>query len=463
MPCSVNRCLIVFLCLYCTVAQSQSPYSGGATTVFDTSVSAYMKPAKNLSFYNKQSFFIGNAFFRNPWVVAPSSIRARDGLGPLFNTNTCESCHVKDGRGLPHAGNKALVAMLVRLSVNSEMSDELDTQLSRHGFITEPVYGNQIQPLSIPGVPAEAKVTLKWHQIIFKFPDGSSVQLRKPQIELSQLAYGELHEQVALSARTAPAMIGLGLLEAIPEATLNKLSEIQLQSNNGVTGTLNKVWDQRVHKTVPGRFGWKASMPNVKQQVASAFSADIGVTSSLFPETVCTEHQAKCLSAPSGGKPELDDEFLDFVTSYSKTLAVPARRNIRDKRVMFGEQYFREAGCNQCHVETLKTGKSKNFPELSFQEIHPYTDLLLHDMGEGLADQSREFLATGAEWRTAPLWGIGLMKTVNGHTNLLHDGRARNIEEAILWHQGEAKTARDNYANMPKEKRLMLVKFIESL
>jgi CxxC motif-containing protein (DUF1111 family) len=445
------------------MSQSQSPYSGGATTVFDTSADAYTKPAKNLSFYKRQSFFIGNSFFRNPWVIAPSSTRARDGLGPLFNTNTCESCHVRDGRGVPHVGNKPLIAMLIRLSVNSEMSSELDDNLIRHGFIADSVYGNQIQHQSIPGVPAEAIVTLEWGEKIFKFPDGHTVKLRNPQITLKQLAYGELNEKVALSARTAPPMMGLGLLEAIPESTLKHISEIQLQGDNGVSGKLNKVWDRRLQKTVVGRFGWKASMPTVEQQVASAFSADIGITSSIFPETLCTSQQTKCLSAPSGGTPELDDEFLDFITSYSKTLAVPARRNIRDKRVNFGEQYFREIGCDQCHVETLKTGGNKNFPELSFQEIHPYTDLLLHDMGEELADHSREFLATGAEWRTPPLWGIGLMKTVNGHTNLLHDGRARNIEEAILWHQGEAKIARDNYASMSSEKRQMLIKFIESL
>jgi CxxC motif-containing protein (DUF1111 family) len=449
--------------LYCTVAQSQAPYSGGSTTIFNTSVKAYSLPAKNLSYLKRQEFFIGKSFFRNSWLIAPSSTRARDGLGPLFNTNTCHSCHVNDGRGLPYVGDKPMNPMLVRLSVNSDSGGEDDPHLTRHGFISEPSYGSQIQNRAIPGVPAEANVKLKWSEEKFDFPDGTSVLLRKPQIILSKLAYGELHENVALSARIAPAMIGLGLLEAIPESTLREIADNQNRKDNGVSGKLNMVWDQRLQKTVPGRFGWKAAMPSVEQQVASAFLSDLGITSRMFPETVCTKKQAKCLSAPSGGNPELADEFLDFITSYSKTLAVPARRNIWDKHVVLGEQYFRDAGCNQCHVETIKTGTDKNFPELSLQEIHPYTDLLLHDMGEGLADYARKFLAAGVEWRTPPLWGIGLLKTVNGHTDLLHDGRARNIEEAILWHQGEAEASRDHYVDMPVEQRQQLVKFINSL
>jgi len=395
-------------------------------------------------------------------VIAPSSTTARDGLGPLFNTNTCQSCHVKDGRGEPYVGNEPMVALLVRLSVNSHSSVD-NSHFIKHGLIAEPTYGGQIQPRSIPGVPAEAKVTLQWSEVEFEFPDGTSVQLQKPQVILSQLAYGELHEEAVLSARTAPAMIGLGLLEAIPESTLKSTAESQRQKDNGVSGKLNMVWDQRQQKTVVGRFGWKAAMPNVKQQVAAAFSGDIGITSKIFPEPLCTKVQKECLSAPSGGNPELDDEFLDFVTFYSKTLAVPARRNINNQQVIMGEQYFRDIGCNQCHRESITTGIDKNFPELSMQEIHPYTDLLLHDMGEGLADHSREFLATATEWRTPPLWGIGLLETVNGHTKLLHDGRARNIEEAILWHQGEALSARDAYANLSYEKRQSLLKFINSL
>ena len=456
------RYLGFILYFYCSIASAKPPYSGGGTTVFNTGVNAYSKPANNLSYSKRNKFIIGNKFFRDTWLIAPSSTRARDGLGPLFNSNTCESCHVNDGRGLPYVGNKPMVAMLIKLSV-SDFSGADDSYLIKHGSTDDPVYGDQIQPRSIHGVPAEVKVTLEWSETRFEFPDGTSVQLRKPRVMLSQLAYGELHENSVLSARAAPAMIGLGLLEAIPESTLKDISSRQLQSENGVSGKLNMVWDHHLQKTVPGRFGWKAAMPNVRQQVAAAFSRDIGITSRIFPKSSCTKRQAKCLSAPSGGKPELDNSFLDFVTSYSKTLAVPARRDVNNQQVKRGEQIFRDIACNECHVDTFKTGVDRKFPELSGQEIHPYTDLLLHDMGEGLADEGREFLATGAEWRTPPLWGIGLLKIVNKHTNLLHDGRARNVEEAILWHQGEALASRDAYVNLPIKERQRLIRFINSL
>lgn len=453
----------LFLVLYCSIASSKPPYSGGDTTVFNESVNAFSQPAKNLPYSRRDGFFIGNAFFKNPWVIAPSSTSARDGLGPLFNTNTCQSCHVKDGRGLPYIGNAPNPALLIRLSVNSDITKDRDTYLIQHGLIPDPVYGGQIQPQSIPGVPVEAKVTIDWQTSEFEFPDGSVVQLKKPNVVVSKLAYGDLHESTVLSIRTAPVMIGLGLLEAIPESTLKKIADSQHQNSNGVSGKLNMVWHQRMQKTVVGRFGWKAAMPDVEQQVASAFSGDIGITSTIFPKSSCTKKQSKCLSAPSGGNPELSDDFLEFVTFYSKTLAVPARRKINDQTVIEGEQLFREIGCNSCHVETLITGTDKNFPELSNQEIHPYTDLLLHDMGEGLADEGREYLATAGEWRTPPLWGIGLIQKVNGHTKLLHDGRAHNTEEAILWHQGEALNSRDAYANLPKNDREKLLKFVNSL
>ena len=223
------------------------------------------------------------------------------------------------------------------------------------------------------------------------------------------------------------------------------------------------VWDVELQATVPGRFGWKAGQPTVKQQVASAFAGDMGITSSLFPEQPCTNKQTKCISAPSGGNPEVSNEFLDFVTFYSKTLAVPARRNTDDEEAKQGEKLFQQVGCNSCHIETLYTGVDKDFPELSTQKIHPYTDLLLHDMGAGLADKFGEFEAEGSEWRTPPLWGIGLIRTVNGHTNLLHDGRARNIEEAILWHGGEAELSRTRYISLSKIQREQLLKFLNSL
>ncbi|MDW3096444.1 MAG: di-heme oxidoredictase family protein [Gammaproteobacteria bacterium] len=420
-------------------------------------------PAKNLSLLRREGFFIGNAFFKNPWVTAPASTSARDGLGPLFNTNACQSCHVKDGRGRPPNNDELMISMLVRVSVDVPYTDQNQQSLIKNGLIADPVYGSQIQNRAVEGVKPEAKVTLAWHESDFKFPDGEIVSLRRPEIILSNLAYGDLHENVIFSARVAPVMVGMGLLDAIPEETLENFVRAQKQSNAGVSGKLNQVWDRQLNKITAGRFGWKAAMPTVRQQVAAAFSGDIGITSHFFPESTCSNKQVHCLSKPSGGEPELEDEILDFVTFYSKSLAVPARRNLDSASVMQGERIFAELGCNHCHIDTVTTGIDKQFPEYSQQEIHPYTDLLLHDMGEGLADGMREFDASGSEWRTPPLWGIGLLQTVNEHTNLLHDGRARNVEEAILWHQGEGISSRDAYANLTYKKRKSLLDFVNSL
>lgn len=439
---------------------AQSPRSGGYTTVSVTNHNAYSKPLANLPLTRRDGFFIGNAFFKNPWVSAPSSTTARDGLGPLFNTNACQSCHVKDGRGRPPINNEIMTSMLVRVSLREAGDAEV---LQTAGVIADPNYGSQIQNRAIYGIDPEATVKLDWEQKEIALNDNELITLRAPKIHFSDLAYGPMHENAVYSLRVAPAMIGIGLLELVPDATLAAIEKKQSAQNDGVSGRRNQVWDVQLQKTVPGRFGWKAGQPTVRQQVAAAFVGDIGATSSMFTQQPCTAKQIRCLESASGGDPEVSDEILDFVTFYSKTLAVPARRNIENKDIQQGEQLFRDVGCNACHVETLHTGVDKDFPELSNQEIHPYTDLLLHDMGEGLADHSREFLATGSEWRTPPLWGIGLMQIVNGHTNLLHDGRARGIEEAILWHGGEAESSYQKFIELSKNRREQIVEFINSL
>lgn len=452
--------IVLFYFLSNHSAYAQSPRSGGYTTVSVANSNAYSKPVANLSLTRRDGFFIGNAFFKNPWVSAPSSTSARDGLGPLFNTNACQSCHVKDGRGRPPINNEVMTSMLVRVSLRDAGDTEV---LKTEGVIADPNYGNQIQNRAIYGIDPEATVKLEWEQKEITLNDSELITLRTPKIRFSDLAYGPIHENAVFSLRVAPAMIGIGLLELVPDTTLLEIGKQQSAQNDGVSGRRNRVWDVQLQKTVPGRFGWKAGQPTVRQQVAAAFAGDIGATSSMFTQQPCTSKQTRCLESASGGDPEVSDEILDFVTFYSKTLAVPARRNIGDKDIQQGEILFREVGCNTCHVEILHTGVDKDFPELSNQEIHAYTDLLLHDMGEGLADHSREFLATGSEWRTPPLWGIGLMQVVNGHTNLLHDGRARNVEEAILWHGGEAESSHQKFIELSKNKREQIIKFINSL
>jgi len=443
------RCFLTLILILVSVhGYAEAPYSGGATTVFKKDHNAYSMPAKNLSLISRESFFVGNAFFTNPWVAAPATVSTRDGLGPLFNANACQSCHVKDGRGRPPAEGEAFASMLIKIGSTTVRQGD-----SR--------YGTQFHLLSIPGVEAEGLVNLEWQSYSWTSESGETFHLRKPHYQFSELKYGELEETSFFGGRTAPAMIGLGLLEAVPEDTLIALEAAQTKL--GVSGRINWLYDKMNNQKVAGRFGWKASQPSVKKQAAIAFAEDMGLTSSVVPESNCQPQQLDCLLAPKGGDLEVSDQILELVSFYSSTLAVPARRNIEDPTVIAGEARFQQVGCNACHTETLMTGDQSSISELRQQEIHPYTDLLLHDLGEDLSDQNNEGNASGLEWRTAPLWGIGLLQSVNGHQQLLHDGRARGVEEAILWHGGEAKASRRAYLSLSLEQRQELLQFVESL
>jgi CxxC motif-containing protein (DUF1111 family) len=437
--------------------------SGGATTVFDTSRNAFSLPAGNLGILRRDNFFIGNAFFKQPWVIAPASTSARDGLGPLFNTNTCQGCHVKDGRGQPPLSkDDDFLSALVRLSIPA-LTAAHEQQVLTVGVVPEPNYGDQLQPKAIPGVKAEATPRLSYQEISGQFADGETYTLLKPELSFEGLNYGAMHEHLQTSVRVAPVMIGLGLLEAITEADILHYADPDDNDGDGISGRPNRVWDVVQEKTVPGRFGWKANQPTVRQQSEGAFNGDMGITTVAFAEQNCTAAQTDCHAAPAGGQPEISAEIMEKVAFYASTLAVPARRNVQDESVLKGEKLFRTAGCVACHVSEYKTGELAGFPELSNQLIRPYTDLLLHDMGEGLADGRPDFLATGAEWRTPPLWGIGLVETVNGHTRFLHDGRARNLMEAVLWHGGEAEASKQQVLAMDKAERDALIAFLNSL
>lgn len=436
---------------------------GGATTVFDKSRNAFSLPARNLSILRRDNFFIGNAFFKQPWVAAPASTKSRDGLGPLFNTNTCQSCHVKDGRGHPPLEDgEALLSTLIRLSIPAT-SDKHQSLLKTHGVVPEPNYGDQLQPKATSGVKAEATPRLSYESIDGQFKDGTPYQLIKPTVHIEKPAYGDLHPNLLTSVRVAPAMIGLGLLDAIAEADLLANADPDDKNGDGISGRMNYVWDAAQQKTVSGRFGWKSNQPNIAQQVKSAFSGDMGLTSSLLPNESCSPVQKDCQNAIHGGKPEVPDKIMDKVVFYSSTLGVPARRDASKPSVMQGEKLFATAGCSRCHQPEFKTADYPAIKELSNQKIMPYSDLLLHDMGEGLSDGRPDFLASGSEWRTPPLWGIGLVETVNGHTRFLHDGRARNLNEAILWHSGEAEASKQAYIAMEKSHRDALLAFLNSL
>ncbi|WP_460112120.1 di-heme oxidoreductase family protein [Pseudomonas sp. H3_D04] len=449
-----------------TKAEPGEARSGGAATVRKTDQNAFSLPSANLSPSRRVDFSVGNSFFRNPWVIAPSTTTARDGLGPLFNTNACQGCHIKDGRGHPPTPDAAnAVSMLVRLSIpNAPAYANVIEQL---GVVPEPVYGGQFQDMAIPGVPPEGKVRVDYTPVPVRFKDGTEIELRKPSLNITQLGYGPMHPDTRFSARVAPPMIGLGLLEAIPDEAILANAEAQAKDKNGIAGRPNRVWDDVQQKTVLGRFGWKAGQPNLNQQNVHAFSGDMGLTTSLRPFDDCTEAQTVCKQAPTGngpnGEPEVSDNILRLVLFYSRNLAVPARRDVNAPEVLAGKNLFFQAGCQSCHTPKYTTAANAAEPELANQVIRPYSDLLLHDMGDGLADNRSEFQASGRDWRTPPLWGIGLTQAVSGHTQFLHDGRARNLLEAVLWHGGEAKAAQQQVLSFNAEQRAALLAFLNSL
>ncbi|WP_075164068.1 di-heme oxidoreductase family protein [Microscilla marina] len=464
------RFLTLFLSLlaYCSVVfiscqsetemlmpEENEELSGGETTVFASSAKAFDKSVRNLSNENFDHFFVGNSFFRNPWVSAPASTTARDGLGPLFNAVSCAGCHVNDGRGTPPAPGGVFESMLIRLSIPG--------QTEHGGPLGDPTYGNQLNNKHILGVKAEGNVALSYVEVAGKFDDGETYTLRKPVYTFKNLGYGAMSPQILFSPRVAPMIPGLGLLQAINEIDILAQADPNDINKDGVSGRPNYVWDVVKEKKTLGRFGWKANKPTLKQQVAGAFLGDMGITSPLFPNENCTSGQTNCQQAPNGGSPEISAENLDAVTAYNHLVAVPARRNWQDGEVLKGKALFRKIGCMTCHTPKFTTGTLRGFPELSGQVIRPYTDLLLHDMGDDLADNRPDFEATGNEWRTPPLWGIGLVQTVNGHTNFMHDGRARNLQEAILWHGGEGVKAKEAYMKLSKGDRQAVIKFLESL
>ena len=426
---------------------------GGDTTAFSSGKNAFELSARNLDTPLRRTFEVGDSFFNQNWVAAPASTQARDGLGPTMNALSCSSCHSHDGRGRPPENeDDPERGLLIRLSVPGP-----------DGPVDEPVYGGQLQDRAILGIPAEGQIRIMYRETEGTYPDGRKYSLRQPLYAIDDLRFGPIHPEVMMSPRVAPANIGMGLLEAIPGEQLLALSDPGDSDGDGISGRANYVWDLRNGKLALGRFGWKANQPSVEQQVAGAFLGDIGITSSLFPDENCPPAQADCSHAGNGGMPEIPDSRLEKVTIYTQTLAVPAMRNIEDAEVKQGARLFVQSKCSVCHTPRYETGDSHPLEPLREQIIYPYTDLLLHDMGEGLADNRPDGLASGTEWRTPPLWGIGLVETVNGHTMFLHDGRARNLEEAILWHDGEAQESRDNFKGLTLEERNALIKFLGSL
>ncbi len=433
------------------VSDADRAKSGGEGTVDDATGFAFALAMKTLPAEDRRAFAVGNSFFNRNWVRAPASTTGRDGLGPTFNAQSCSSCHLHDGRGRPPADDRDPErGLLLRLSV---------------GNPPQPVrfYGSQLQDRAIAGVPAEGRVRITRTPRPGRYADGTPFELLAPYYSVADRAFGPLPKDVQISPRVAPGVFGVGLLEAVPEATIVERADPDDEDGDGISGRANRVADGRTRTTgALGRFGWKANVPTVEQQNAGAFNGDIGITSPIFTDENCEPGQRDCARAKTGGRPEIDEKKLGRVTFYTRTLAVPARRDVGTKATDAGERVFEQLGCDSCHLPELRTGDS-DIAANSDQLIRPYTDLLVHDMGPGLADGRPDGLASGSEWRTAPLWGIGLVSVVNRHTRFLHDGRARNLTEAILWHGGEAHPARERFRKLPARERRRLVAFLESL
>lgn len=421
----------------------------GPLTVHEDGPNAFGLPLPRLSAEDRRAFSVGNALFRDNWIVAPASAAARDGLGPLFNANSCSACHQDDGRGRPPlaAGDVGL-GMVVFVSPR-------DADGEPH-----PVYGKQFQDQAVPGVVPEVRIALQPEVVRGTYADGQPWELVRWRPSFDAPAYGTVGD-VRTSVRIGPQVIGGGLLEAVTDETILQREDADDRDGDGISGRASRVTSSGQSRI--GRFGWKASQPTLEDQVLAALHEDIGITSARHPRESLSDPQRASITAPSGGEPEIDQLRVSRLTHYCRTLAVPAQRDAGTPPVERGRALFAQAGCTACHAPTLVTGQTSPVQALRGVTFHPYTDLLLHDMGEGLADDRRDGDASGREWRTPPLWGIGLVETVNGHTRFLHDGRARGLEEAVLWHAGEAQRARDAFVNMSAKDRAALLAFLRSL
>lgn len=408
-----------------------------------TGPAAYQQPLSNVAPQDLAAFREGAGIFRQAWLAGPSKDTPRfTGLGPLFNRRSCIACHIGNGRGEPPTDSSDnMRSILIRISLPGT---------DPHGAPKpHAVYGDQIQTDAVIGHVREAAASFRWHETAVKLGDGTAVTLRRPEIIVRAPNYGPLPADIEISARISPVVFGLGLLESLPVATLDAMA--REAKPDGVKGRVNMVWDIAQKKVVPGRFGLKANQPNLKQQIAAALAGDMGITSSMILAQECPPAAADC--AKRRTTPEISDADFDALVRYVADLAPPPRRAMNDVAAR-GEKVFREIGCTACHRETLAADG---------RAIAPFTDLFLHDMGDGLADNRSDFLATGREWRTAPLWGIGLATVVNEDATFLHDGRARTLTEAILWHGGEAQTARDRFAKLSRDLRDALTAFLETL
>lgn len=422
--------------------------SGGIETVFNATSHAFSQMFTGMGTYDNYVHSLGDDVFSRNFVSAPAPINS--GLGPLYNNVSCISCHHNDGIGLPTAG-ELQSSLLVRISRPGTDANG--------GPLAVPGYGLQLQDKSTFGKLPECKINISYTYNVYSFDDGTTYELRTPTYTLSNL-YTPIASSYLLSPRLAPPMIGLGLLETIPESQIVAGADPNDANGDGIKGRANYVYDVNTKTKMLGRFGWKANTATVITQVVSAFNQDMGLTTGILPvENSFGQPQYDGLK----DDPEVADTLVNAVKFYAQTLCVPARRNTTDATVKRGQQLFALGKCVSCHKETFTTGVDVSRPYLSSQVIHPYTDMLVHDMGAGLADNRPDYLAGGQDWRTAPLWGLGLFETINSPGYYLHDGRARSLTEAIMWHGGEAAASQAYFSHLSTADRNALLAFLKSL
>ncbi len=435
--------------------------SGGDLTHFFFGDISFITEAQNLPWQLQATFDDGDGVFERPFSPAVASgYRAdADGVGPLFNSTACEGCHVEDGRAAPPVEfGKPADGLLFRVSIPG--ADE------HGGPKPHPVYGGQLADNAIPGHKPEVKIDIAYQEIIGQYADGMEYRLQKPVYSFPEQNYGPLGDDAMISPRIAPFMIGMGLIDAITEQDMLTYADPDDKDGDGISGKANNVWSVEFNKYMLGKYGWKAETPTLNHQGMDAAVNDMGVTNPLFPVENCTVAQGDCKQALSGttdAPVEMTEKQMNAVTTYLEFLGVPGRDYLDNPDVIRGEKLFKDSGCESCHRETFVTGTEQRQRRLHNQTIHPYSDFLLHDMGPLLADNRPSFDADGYEWRTPPLWGIGMVETVNGHTRFMHDGRARNLEEAILWHGGEAELSKQRFTQLALSDREAIIKFLKSL
>lgn len=383
----------------------------------------------------------GFVSFNHSFIVDRDS-RNRLILGPRFNNSACSGCHLGDGKGeVALSKNAQFSAMIIKVALRGLTSTGAPRDV--------PGVGGQLQDKARSARDLY-KIRLSWKSLRGYYPDGERYSLRNPLLKFKVPSLNaKRQKRVVHSLRMAPALIGMGLLEAVPNETLIALSDPDDLDGDGISGRVSYVPNRSTGLSDIGRFGFKASHPSVMQQSAAAFFNDMGMTNALFSKR--------------GSSDEVSDEVLDETTKYLQYAGVIKARNQESPDVVAGKVLFQQVGCAKCHTMTLVTGES-SVPEVSNQTFHPFTDLLLHDMGSGLADNRPEFSASGREWRTTPLWGLGIFDQLNKEKiRYLHDGRARTVTEAILWHGGEGRKSREAFKKLSKSERAQLLDFLDSI